>query len=90
MDARLPAGFRRAPGSGLLLPDAVSRAREVWTRDEYKGLDRVTKFLESRGIHLFLRCPDPACKDAPIQQIRRTDGGVTLRCGHKDREVRTG
>lgn len=72
--------------SGLYVPDEHSRTREVWTRDEWRILERAMKLLQSRNVDVFFGCPEPGCKKAPIERVRRNDGGVTLRCAHKDRE----
>lgn len=79
-----PAGFRKAV-SGLVLPAEVSREREVWTRDEWKVLERATKLLQSRGIRLLLGCINVECRKKPLERIRALDGGITLRCEHRDR-----
>lgn len=84
---RLPkeSGFRpHAGGSGLYVPEAQSRLREVWTKAEWKALNRATKLLQSRQIGQFLRCEHPDCKDAPLKKIRTADGYL-LRCPHQDR-----
>jgi len=73
--------------SGLLVPEDVAREREVWTRDEWKALEKVTKFLQGKGVELFMGCTHHDCKKLPIERIRRADGGLTLRCAHKDREI---
>lgn len=78
--------FRRN-ASGLLVPAEISREREVWTRDEFKLLDRVARFLAGKGVDMFFGCPVDGCKGAPIERIRNADGGLTLRCAHKDRVV---
>lgn len=86
-------GFRRT-GSGLLVPgtpktaadiEAEAREREVWTTDEFKILERATKLLMSRDIQIFFRCREAMCQREPMQRIRNPDGGLTLRCSHKDR-----
>lgn len=71
--------------SGLLVPDEISREREVWTKDEARLIERATKLLESRDIQVFFGCPHPRCQDAPIRRYLKTDGAMSLRCGHKDR-----
>lgn len=76
----------RRHASGLLVPADISREREVWTRAEWKAIEKATKLLESRGVHVYLGCPENTCKANPLERIRRTDGGITLRCNHKDRE----
>lgn len=85
--AAAPTGFR-AHASGLMVPDELSREREVWSKDEWNVLERATKLLASRGMTVFFGCSDPRCRQAPIERLRRTDGGITLRCAHKDREFR--
>lgn len=80
-------GFRRSATSKLIVPAELSREREVWTYDEWKVVDRATKLLESRGLHLFLGCTDPRCRNAPVERLRRDDGGMTLRCAHKERNA---
>ena len=81
----MPAGFRRAVGSGLILPEAISRVRQVWTKDEGRLLDRAFQLFTAKGMRAFLKCEDPACASAPIEKIRTPDGGVILRCAHSDR-----
>lgn len=80
-----PAGFRRA-GSGLIVPEDVSRTREVWTYDEWRTLEKATKLLSGRGVQLLMRCAQPDCQKSPMERRRRPDGGITLRCSHADRE----
>lgn len=82
----LPAGFRRTSESGLIVPAEVSREREVWSRNEWKILERATKLLQARDIQIFFRCNRKACQSAPIQRVRRPDGGISLECDHKTRE----
>jgi hypothetical protein len=78
-------GYRQH-ASGLLVPPDISREREVWTRDEWKVLERAAQLLKAKGVDLFLGCPEPDCKGAPMTRVRRNDGAITLRCAHKDRE----
>jgi hypothetical protein len=80
-------GYRPSSTSALLVPDEISREREVWTRDDLKVLDRALKLLEGRGLRMYLGCPDPRCVKTPIEKFRNADGGLTLRCSHKDRIV---
>jgi hypothetical protein len=84
-DASVPSGFRRAVASGLILPEDISRTRDVWTRDEYRLLDRALKLFTAKGMGLLLKCDHPACKSAPIEKIRQPGGGFVLRCAHADR-----
>lgn len=80
------AGFARHD-SGLFVPDEHKRKREVWCRDQWKHVERATKFLESRGVEMFFRCPEATCGDKPIERIRNLDGGLTFRCNHLDRVI---
>lgn len=75
----------RTTASGLLVPDDVSREREVWTRDEAKILDRAIKLLKARGLSVQLACPKPGCKGDKLEKVRHADGSVILQCHHKDR-----
>lgn len=77
----------REHASGLYVPTELSRAREVWTSAEWRAIDRATKILTDKGVKLYLRCEQPSCKAAPMERLRNPDGGITLRCQHKDRIV---
>lgn len=74
----------RQHASGLYVPEAQSRERVQASKDDFKVIDRATKLLAALGIDLFLGCPQ--CKAEPIQRVRRPDGGLTLRCQHRDIE----
>lgn len=85
----------REHASGLIVPDEVSRAREVWTFEEWRVIERATKLLESRGMEFFLRCGRCSARAARLGQanprlerVTRRDGGQTLRCDCTDREFR--
>lgn len=80
----LPEPFKRH-ASGLYVPEEVSREREVWTRAEWKTVDRATKFLMSRGLTVHFGCMDDRCRLTQIEKRENLDGTVTLRCAHKDR-----
>jgi hypothetical protein len=82
-----PAGFRRdANGAGLIVPEALSRIREVITKDEWKALDRaIRKVLGPREIAFRLECRHHGCPEPRIQRLPADDGGFVLRCGHADR-----
>ena len=74
--------------SGLLLPEEYARERIVVARDDFRALDRATKVATRLGMRLFLACAHSACfTTAPIERLRRADGGITLRCPHADRVV---
>lgn len=83
--SELNSGFRRHEGSGLLVPEEVSREREVWTRDDLRLIDRATKLLTSRGIQVMFACTDKRCADVKITRVHGLAGDYILRCNHKDR-----
>ena len=82
-------GFARH-ASGLLVPADQQRIREIWTHAEWKHLDRAVSMLAKKNVDLFFGCPEPYCRDQPIERLRNADGGLTLRCRHKDRIVLRG
>ena len=86
MGAHPLGGFATHP-SGLLVPEELKRERESWTYQDWKVLERATRLLSSRGLNLWLGCLDERCQSTPLERIRNLDGGVTLRCAHKDRVV---
>lgn len=81
----MPAGFRRSIDSGLIVPEEQSRLREVWTRDDWKLLNRAATLFSMKGLSLLLKCNHPGCKDQPVEKIHQPDGGFILRCAHCDR-----
>ena len=86
----VPAGFHEH-ASGLIVPDFLAREREVWTRADWKILERATKLVASRGLRMFLQCAEtPACRETPLARHREPDGGISLRCAHRDRVVVNG
>ena len=77
----------REHASGLLVPAELSRARTVRTHDEARLLARTVKLLASMGIEVFYGCQHADCRKAgPMQLVWRNDGGLTLRCAHRDLE----
>lgn len=85
----------REHASGLIVPEELSRTREVWTFEDWRVLERATKLLESRGLQFFLRCASCAAREqrlgkpiTPLERLRRRDGALTLRCGCTEREFR--
>lgn len=79
MTAPRPAFSRHA--SGLLVPDAVARERQVWTTQERKLIDRVAKLLQARGVAMQMGCRQ--CHQ-PLEHVR-TAAGFVMRCPHMDR-----
>lgn len=80
----LPLGFREN-AAGLVVPEALSREREVWTKDEWRLLERAVKLLGARQMRVYFGCPDDRCRSGPIQRFRLPDGSIALRCAHRDR-----
>jgi hypothetical protein len=81
----MPHGFRHATNSGLLVPEELSRERQVMTWQEWRDLERVTKSLAARGVVIHLQCLDPRCQREPITRVRTPEGGISFRCAHADR-----
>lgn len=79
-----PHGFREN-AAGLLVPQELSRERQILTWQEWRDLEKVTKSLEARGIVLQMRCADPRCQREPITRVRTLEGGISFRCAHADR-----
>lgn len=71
--------------SGLLVPADIAREREVWTKDEWRLLERCTKMLKSHGVALQMQCENQSCQSQPMRGERLDDGGFRLRCVHADR-----
>ncbi|HXG70577.1 MAG TPA: hypothetical protein VNJ04_08205 [Gemmatimonadaceae bacterium] len=86
---RLPAGFREASGgSGLLVPEALSRTVETWTEDERTALQRAANVFARRGVRLVLLCGDDRCAAHRTIAFKETsEGEITLRCGHAERRL---
>lgn len=85
MTPPVPSGFRQSVDSGLILPEPLSRGRQVWTRDEWRLLDRCTSMLDRHGVTLLMRCRETSCAGAPLEPQRLSDGSFRLRCAHLDR-----
>jgi hypothetical protein len=71
LSAASHSGFRKA-GSGLLVPMALERTREVWTADERKAVDRAAKLFAARGLRMVLTCSREGCRGT----LTRLAGGV--------------
>lgn len=82
-----PAGFRTSVETGLIVPEAFSREREVWTKDEWKFHERVVRFYKAKGIKIFLACDHAACVGKPMVRLRQPSGDITLTCEHKERTM---
>ena len=74
--------------SGLLVPAAQARQREVWTNADWKVIDRAMKLLSRHRIAVFFGCEEgQACRAERMSWLQNLDGSVTLRCAHKDRVI---
>lgn len=64
-----------------------TRAREVWTNDEQKRLNRCAKDFNAHGDKLLSVCGRATCPDQrmTLQQDGSAPGGMVLRCGCTDR-----
>lgn len=82
----MPGGYRRHT-SGLIIPQSVSRVREVWTKTEWMTVEKAIDLLAHRGIKFQFACAHPDCKEAGGAMEKRTtdNGEAVLRCAHKDR-----
>lgn len=84
-------GFRpAASGSGLLVPEELSRERETWTNDDWKRVKRGLAFLAEHGLAVVMRCTQPGCRQVPLETLTQPDGTTVIRCEHKDRVIRKG
>lgn len=75
----------RARASGLLVPEEISRGREVWPWSEIRELNKVIRMVNARHVSLLLKCEEPGCPAPKLERIDNPDGGFTLRCAHLDR-----
>ena len=79
-----PAGFRPSGHGSLLVPLTTERAREVWSRDERKALERVAKLCALRGVRFLLTCGREGCRET-IERVEDATGQLVLRCACSDR-----
>lgn len=84
-ESPLPRGLRVSVESGLILPDELSRERQVWTKGEWRLLSRATEMLSAHGIDLLLQCKNERCRKQPLAPSWLPDGSFQLRCEHADR-----
>lgn len=87
-----PAGFRET-NSGLVVPEEVSREREVWLKDgeERKAFERAQRVAAKRYLSMPLVCYHERCRKnamgCTILKRVQVAGGYELRCEHKVRVV---
>jgi len=67
------------------VPEAVSRTREVWTKDEGKLLDRAIALLQSRDVKWLMKCGKPTCSDDKLERLKELGSDYVLQCGCKRR-----
>lgn len=80
-----PRGFRQSPASGLIVPEAQSRERQVWTNDEARLLDRAFRLLTARGVQFALGCATCQGSEKALKMTKNVAGERIARCGHLDR-----
>lgn len=83
----IPAGFREdvGHGSGLIVPESLSRQREVITQDEWRQLTRTIKDIcMPHNMRVVFFCNDQKCAADPRMERIRTAHGFILRCRHRD------
>lgn len=73
-------GFASIEGN---VPEATTRQRTVWTTDEKRLLNRISKIFNEHGDKLLLRCGNPLCPDDRIflHAAPSEPTGAILRCG---------
>lgn len=84
IDPSVSPGYREHV-SGLLVPEDVSRARQVWTADEWRLLDRAMTLLGGHMVAVRLACGSSGCSDRTLTRVPTPDGGYVLRCACTDR-----
>jgi hypothetical protein len=64
-----------------------TRQRVVWTSDEKKLLNRLSKIFNAHGDKLLLVCGNTTCLEQRmiLAQDQSNPGGMVLRCGCSDR-----
>lgn len=68
-----------------------TRAREVWTYEQKRRIDRMASDLRTAQVHLLLQCGNPTCPDPQMRVVPdgSSPNGRILRCGCKDRHFLT-
>lgn len=78
-----PAGFRQG-SSGLLVPLATERTREVWCATDRKALDRAAKACAAHGVKMTLACQREGCS-GHLARLDVAGVGDVIRCACSDR-----
>lgn len=81
-DHSLPGGFRaQGSGSGLIVPEDLSRTRQVITKAQWKTITRaIDQVCKPFNMRFVWQCNYEKCPDR-IMQRRRTANGFVLYCG---------
>lgn len=82
----VPAGFREdiGRGSGLIVPEALSRVRETVAESEWMLLTRCAKAFSHYNLRFVFVCNKCASPEAPFMKRIRTAHGFILQCPHRD------
>jgi hypothetical protein len=83
-----PHGFKEH-ASGLMVPEAHARRREVWTKHDRRAYEQTIAFLKARGVSLMLKCGNPSCDDPKLVASVNNAGHTVLQCGCTARELTT-
>jgi hypothetical protein len=70
-----------------VVPQSITRPREVWTTDERKAIQRVLDLMNLRGLKVQFICNHPDCHEngGRITQRRSEQGEPIWECDHKTR-----
>jgi hypothetical protein len=81
-----PHGFHKSATSDLIVPEAVSREQETWTKQEEKLIRRFLKFLGQYNLDARVICRDERCrKDPTVHAVKDAAGRMVFECEHKVR-----
>jgi hypothetical protein len=72
----------REHASGLIVPEAISRVRDVFTDSESRTINRAVTLLNQHGIEVYFGCPLESCKKRPMEPRRLANGDFVLECEH--------
>ncbi len=84
METAIHPAFREH-ASGLVVPEEVSRTREVWTPEETRLLDRTIQMLKRKHLQWAIGCETCKPDQKAMTYARSVDGNRIARCGCTDR-----